>query len=167
MKISIINKALSNKKKNALFFYDKNITELSSLNKYTDQYNSSFKEKFHPREKLFLKLEKLDNVCQNFSKKHDFIIKIDTQGNELEVIQGGIKTIARSSILLLECSFAEQYKKKEHTFSKCVNLLSEIDMHPIVFQPPHGSYKLSTYAIERNVVFVKKELLKKVYYKNY
>jgi hypothetical protein len=120
-----------------------------------------------PRDKLFLQLDKLDNFCENFSKKNNFIIKIDTQGNELEVIRGGLKTIARSSILLLECSFAKQYEKKEHTFSKCVNLLSEIDMHPIVFQPPHGSDKLSTYAIERNIIFVKKELLNKVYYKNY
>ena len=167
LKITIVNKALSNKKKKAIFFYDKHKTELASLNKYTNEYNSSFPEKFIPRDKLFLQLDKLDNFCKNFSKKNNFIIKIDTQGNELEVIQGGLKTIARSSILLLECSFAKQYEKKEHTFSKCVNLLSEINMHPIVFQPPHGSYKLSTYPIERNVIFVKKELLNKVYYKNY
>lgn len=167
LKITIVNKALSNKKKRAILFYDKNKTELASLNKYTNEYNSSFPVKFVPRDKLFLQLDKLDNFCKNFSKKNNFIIKIDTQGNELEVIQGGLETIARSSILLLECSFAKQYEKKEHTFSKCVNLLSEIDMHPIVFQPPHGSYKLSTYAIERNVIFVKKELLNKVYYKNY
>jgi FkbM family methyltransferase len=167
LKITIVNKALSNKRKKAILFYDKHKTELASLNKYTNEYNSSFPEKFIPRDKLFLQLDKLDNFCKNFSKKNNFIIKIDTQGNELEVIQGGLKTIARSSILLLECSFAKQYEKKEHTFSKCVNLLSEINMHPIVFQPPHGSYKLSTYPIERNVIFVKKELLNKVYYKNY
>jgi FkbM family methyltransferase len=167
LKITIVNKALSNKKKKAIFFYDKHKTELASLNKYTNEYNSSFPEKFIPNEKLFLQLDKLDNFCKNFSKKNNFIIKIDTQGNELEVIQGGLRTIARSSVLLLECSFAKQYEKKEQTFSKCVNLLGKIDMHPIVFQPAHGSYKLSTYAIERNVIFVKKELLNKVYYKNY
>ena len=167
LNITIINKALANKKKLGIIFFDKNKTELSTLNKYTNEYNSSFPEKFAPDEKCTIQIDKLDNVCKNFSKNSNFIIKIDTQGNELEVIQGGLKTIARSSLLLIECSFAEQFKKKEQTFSKCVSLLSKIDMHPIVFQPPHGSYKLSNYAIERNVVFAKKKLLKKVYYRNY
>jgi len=167
LKITIINSALSNKKKRGILFYDKHKTELASLNKYTNEYNSSFPEKFEPRDKLFIQLDRLDSFCKNFSKKNNFIIKIDTQGNELEVIEGGLKTISRASILLLECSFVKQYEKKEHTFTRCVNLLSKVNMHPIVFQPPHGSYKLSTYAIERNVIFVKKELLKKVYHENY
>jgi FkbM family methyltransferase len=69
LKITIVNKALSNKKKKAILFYDKHKTELASLNKYTNKYNSSFPEKFVPRDKLFLQLDKLDNFCKNFSKK--------------------------------------------------------------------------------------------------
>jgi FkbM family methyltransferase len=167
LKISIINKALSNKKKKQIFYYDKNNTELSSLNQYINSYNISFHNNFNPKEKKIIKLDLLDNFTRKFSRNSDFIVKIDSQGHELEIIQGGLKTISRASILLLECSFAKQYKNKEHTFSRCAQLLSKIDFHPIVFQPRHAGNVLSMHAIERNVIFVKKNLLQKVYYENY
>lgn len=167
LKLTIINKALSNKKKKQIFFYDKNNTELSSLNQYTNQYFHSFANQFKPSEKMNLELDLLDNYCKKFSQQKNFIIKIDAQGHELEIIQGGLKTISRASIILLECSFAKQYKNKEHTFSKCAQLLDKIDFHPIVFQPRHAGNILSMHAIERNVIFVKKNLLEKVYYENY
>ena len=167
LKISIINKALSNKKKKQVFYYDKNNTELSSLNQYINSYNISFHNNFNPKEKKFIKLDILDNFTHKFSHNSDFIVKIDSQGHELEIIQGGLKTISRASILLLECSFAPQYKKKDNTFSKCASLLSKVNLHPIVFQPRHAGNVLSMHAIERNVIFVKKNLLQKVYYENY
>ena len=163
LKLTIINKALSNKKKKQIFFYDINNTELSSLN----QYSISFANQFKPSEKMNLELDLLDNCCKKFSQQNNFIVKIDAQGHELEIIQGGLKTISRASIVLLECSFAKQYKNKEHTFSRCAQLLSKIDFHPIVFQPRHAGNVLSMHAIERNVIFVKKNLLQKVYYENY
>ncbi len=167
LKLTIINKALSNKKKKQIFFYDKNNTELSSLNQYINQYSLSFANQFKPSEKMNLELDLLDNCCKKFSQQKNFIVKIDAQGHELEIIQGGLNTISRASIVLLECSFAKQYKNKEHTFSRCAQLLSKIDFHPIVFQPRHAGNILSMHAIERNVIFVKKNLLQKVYYENY
>lgn len=167
LKLTIINKALSNKKKKQIFFYDKNNTELSSLNQYINQYSISFANQFKPSEKMNLELDLLDNLCKKFSQQNNFIVKIDVQGHELEIIQGGLKTISKASIVLLECSFAKQYKNKEHTFSRCAQLLSKIDFHPIVFQPRHAGNILSMHAIERNVIFVKKNLLQKVYYENY
>ena len=167
LKLTIINKALSNKKKEQIFFYDKNNTELSSLNQYINQYSISFADQFKPSEKMNLVLDLLDNCCKKFSQQNNFIVKIDAQGHELEIIQGGLKTISRASIVLLECSFAKQYKNKEHTFSRCAQLLNKIDFHPIVFQPRHAGNILSMHAIERNVIFVKKNLLQKVYYENY
>jgi FkbM family methyltransferase len=167
LQLTIINKALSNKKKKQIFFYDKNNTELSSLNQYINQYSISFANQFKPSAKMNLELDLLDNCCKKFSQKKNFIVKIDAQGHELEIIQGGLKTISRASIVLLECSFAKQYKNKEHTFSRCAQLLSKIDFHPIVFQPRHAGNILSMHAIERNVIFVKKNLLQKVYYDNY
>lgn len=166
-KIKIINKGLSNKKNKQIFFYDENNTELSSLNKYQNQYSVSFAGQFKPSKKMILEIDLLDNFCEKFSLKKEFIIKIDTQGHELEVIEGGLKTIARASIVLLECSFASQYQKKENSFSKCAQLLNKVGLHPIIFQPRHAGNVLSMHAIERNVIFVKKNLLNKVYYKNY
>jgi len=166
-KITIINKGLSNKKNKQIFFYDENNTELSSLNKYQNQYSVSFAGQFKPSKKMILEIDLLDNFCKKFSLKKKFIVKIDAQGHELEVIEGGLKTIARASIVLLECSFARQYQKKENSFSKCAQLLNKVGLHPIIFQPRHAGNVLSMHAIERNVIFVKKNLLNKVYYENY
>jgi len=166
-KLKIINKGLSNKKKKQIFYYDKNNTELSSLNKYINQYSVSFANKFNPSNRTILDLDLLDNNCKKFSKKNNFIVKIDAQGQEIEIIQGGLKTLKKASIILVECSFAQQYRKKNHTFLTCAKLLSKINFHPIIFQPRHAGNILSKYAIERNVIFVKKDLLSKVYYKNY
>jgi hypothetical protein len=136
-------------------------------NKIINQYSSSFANQFKPSEKMNLELDLLDNCCKNFSQYKNFIIKIDAQGHELEIIEGGLITISRASIVLLECSFAKQYKNKEHTFSRCAYLLNKIDFHPIIFQPRHAGNILSMHAIERNVIFVKKNFLQKVYYENY
>ena len=112
-----------------------------------------------------VEIDLLDNFCKDFSPNDEFIVKIDTQGNELEVIQGGIETLRRSSLVLLECSFVSQYVNKEHTFSECFAILKNLDLHPIIFQR-YGKI-ISSYGVERDVIFVKKELLSKVYYKNY
>ena len=112
-----------------------------------------------------VEIDLLDNFCKDFSLNNEFIVKIDSQGNELEVIQGGVETLRRSSVVLLECSFAPQYLDKEHTFSECFAILKNLDLHPIIFQK-YG-LAISSYGVERDVIFVKKELLSKVYYKNY
>ena len=169
LKYQIINKALSNKTGKQKIYYDKNNTELASLNEYNVNYRKSFPDLINNEYKAsseeIVEIDLLDNFCKDFSLNHEFIVKIDSQGNELEVIQGGIETLRRSSVVLLECSFAPQYIDKEHTFSECVAILKNLDLHPIIFQK-YG-LTISSYGVERDVIFVKKELLSKVYYKNY
>jgi len=169
LKYQIINKALSNKTGKQKIYYDKNNTELASLNEYSVNYRKSFPDLINNEYKAsseeIVEIDLLDNFCKDFSLNHEFIVKIDSQGNELEVIQGGVETLRRSSVVLLECSFAPQYIDKEHTFSECVAILKNLDLHPIIFQK-YGKI-ISSYGVERDVIFVKKELLSKVYYKNY
>ena len=169
LKYQIINKALSNKTGKQKIYYDKNNTELASLNEYNVNYRSSFPEytdnKYKPSSEEIVEIDLLDNLCKDFSPNDEFIVKIDSQGNELEVIQGGIETLRRSSVVLLECSFASQYLNKEHTFSECFAILKNLDLHPIIFQR-YGKI-ISYYAVERDVIFVKKELLDKIFYSNY
>jgi len=169
LKYQIINKALSNKIDKQKIYYDKNNTELASLNEYNINYRKSFPDltnnEYKASSEEIVEIDLLDNFCKDFSLNNEFVVKIDTQGNELEVIQGGIETLRRSSVVLLECSFAAQYKDKEHTFSECFTILKNLDLHPIIFQ--NYGQVISSYGIERDVIFVKKELLSKVYYKNY
>ena len=67
--------------------------------------------------------------------------------------------------VLLECTFADEYEGKEPSFSPCCSLLRECGLYPIVFQD-YGR-ALSNYAFERDVLFVKRELLGKIYFRNY
>ncbi len=50
----------------------------------------------------------LDEYFEN--KKVDFI-KIDVEGAELKVIKGGIKTIQKSKMTIIECHFDEDWKE--------------------------------------------------------
>ena len=163
LKYQIINKALSNKTGKQKFYYDKNDTGIASLHRYNEDANEFFSKKYEVEE--IMEVDLLDNFCKDFSRDDRFVVKIDTQGHEVEVIQGGMETIKRSSLIILECSFAPEYMDKEASFSECCTILKNLDFYPVIFQ--EYLKKISLYGIERDVIFVKKELLKKIYHKNY
>ncbi len=55
-----------------------------------------------------IKIKKLDEILP---KKQDFdIIKIDVEGYELNVIKGGIKTINKTKLLIIEEQRSKQYE---------------------------------------------------------
>jgi FkbM family methyltransferase len=89
------------------------------------------------------------------------LVKIDVQGFEVEVIRGGLSTLMMAEVVLIECSFANEYKEKEPSFAAICSMLKECDLYPIVFQDFGRS--LSSYAFERDVIFVKRELLDRIW----
>lgn len=101
-------------------FYE--IALLSDSEKYIDYYtnlddptstgNSYYKEmsKFFSEEKTItnkLKSKTLDTMF--LSNKFD-LIKIDTQGSELDIIKGGKNLISKTKFILIECSIKEYNK---------------------------------------------------------
>lgn len=54
----------------------------------------------------------LDNICQKFRIKPDFI-KLDTQGTEFGILQGGIKTIPTVFGFEIEVEFLPLYEKQK------------------------------------------------------
>lgn len=93
------------------------------------------------------------------------VLKIDVQGHEVEVLKAGRKTLDEVSVCLIETSFANQYEKREPSFSNIANIMREAGLFPIIFQE-YGRNK-SAYAVERDVLFVKKELLKNIWFDHY
>ena len=59
----------------------------------------------------------LDEVFKNVELKHKVLLKLDVQGFEREVLNGGRKTITKSDYLLIETSFVEMYEG-ESTFEE-------------------------------------------------
>ncbi|MEK7432441.1 MAG: FkbM family methyltransferase [Cyanobacteriota bacterium] len=85
-KIKSFNLGFSDKKGFLDFYYDKNFTSSASMKNITKNTNS---------ELIRCNVELLDEFANNLDKNIEFI-KIDTEGSELFVIKGGIKTIEKN-----------------------------------------------------------------------
>jgi len=159
----LFNVGLSNEKGFKTLRYQESNTTLASLKSYSGDANNFYNKKDGIEEKV--EIDILDNYVPFIKNNKNLIIKIDVQGNELEVIQGGLSAISLSSILILECSFTSEYENENPSFSECLKLLDKLDMYPIIFQ--NYGKKISNYPFERDVIFCKKNLLEKIYFKNY
>lgn len=56
------------------------------------------------------KLQRLDEVIEMFNWPLPDLIKLDTQGYELEILKGGSKALESSEAILMEVSFIDIYK---------------------------------------------------------
>ena len=157
----IFNKGVGEKKEIKIIKYDKKSTNLASFKNYTDEVNTIYKKKNQITEKI--EIIRLDELNFNFHNKS--VLKVDVQGLEVEVLKGATNSLKLFDLIIIECSFAKEYLHSEPSFADIVELLKKDDLYPIIFQ---GYGKLiSSYAIERDVIFVKKHLLDKILYTNY
>jgi FkbM family methyltransferase len=131
---------------------------LCSLVEYTDAANAAYQAGTAQLEQIDCR--RLDSFPYRKGAERLFV-KIDVQGFEIEVIRGAMQTLAGADAVLLECSFADEYKGKEPSFSLACSLLRECDLYPIVFQDFGRS--ISNYAFERDVLFVKRALLARIW----
>jgi FkbM family methyltransferase len=59
-----------------------------------------------------IKVKRLDEVVKNLDLKKEVLIKIDVQGFEDKVIDGGRETFKKARVVLIENSFVEMYKNQ-------------------------------------------------------
>ena len=85
--------------------------------------NSVFKEntscKFEPEKRKTITLTTLLKDSSGFD-----LIKIDTQGSELNILKGGIEIVKKSKFLLLELSIVE-YNSKSPRYQEVIRYLEE------------------------------------------
>jgi len=134
---------------------------LGSFLTYNDDSNAYYNTK---NPKLYsVNTDTLDNIVGEL--RGTVIVKIDAQGFESKVIEGAQKTLLKCYAVLLECSFAPMHEEhREASFIPCNAKLSELGFVPVVFQ--RFGTKVNTYAFERDVLYVKRELSNKVYHNN-
>ena len=70
------------------------------------------------------KLVKLDSLLQNFQRPIDFA-KLDTQGSELNILKGGIKTLSKCKYILIEVSL-KYYNEGVPLKDEIVNFMSSM-----------------------------------------
>lgn len=66
----------------------------------------------------------LDEVVEDIDKKYD-IIKIDTQGSELDIVKGGLKTVKNCSYLIMEVPTL-QYNECSPLFDEIIEYMNTI-----------------------------------------
>lgn len=126
------------------------------------EYDASLKDKnvnFINKEKVVIK--KLDNFYPGIEFMNKTVVKIDVQGFEAHVVKGGLKVIEKADLIILECSFVEEYQGQLPTFGEIVPIFRNLGLHPIcfgVFDKTRGPI-----AYERNVLFVKKKYFNQIW----
>lgn len=90
-KIKLFNLGFSDKKGFLDFYYDKNFTGSASMKNITKNINA---------EAVSCNVELLDEFTNNLNKNIEFV-KIDTEGSELFVIKGGLKTIEKNKPFIM------------------------------------------------------------------
>jgi FkbM family methyltransferase len=137
---------------------------LSSFAKYTSEANDLHRTEMVRTKSEETQTRRLDSF--QLPNGHDrMFVKIDVQGFEIEVIRGAMQTLSLADAVLIECSFADEYEGKEPSFSPACALLRQCNLYPIVFQDYNRL--LSNYAFERDVLFVRRELLSRIWFRNY
>tara|TARA_R100000988_G_C3980510_1_gene156646 strand:- start:15 stop:659 length:645 start_codon:yes stop_codon:yes gene_type:complete len=91
-------------------------TGTSYLKENTKYYNDSIKVKRNTYT--------LDEVTEEVGKTFD-LIKIDTQGSELDIIRGGLNTIQKASYIIMEVSIL-QYNEGSPLFDEVIEYMSSI-----------------------------------------
>ena len=163
----IFNKAVGNKNQVNLISYKKDETKMASFKeyldldgKYKDTKNYSFKNDIITENIETIRLDDFE-----IETREQYVLKIDVQGFELDVIKGASNSLKFFDLVILECSFTKQYKDTDPSFVEIAEVLKKSSLYPVIFQT-YGE-KVSTYAFERDVIFVKKDLLDSIFYKNY
>jgi hypothetical protein len=93
------------------------------------------------------------------------VVKIDVQGFEVEVVEGFGDRWKQVDLALIELRFAPEYTNRGPSFAPVCNILARFGLHPVVFQT-YGR-ALNTHPVVRDVIFVRQELLQKVYWTYY
>jgi len=126
----IENIALSDKEGTATF----HLHEDSSMNSIIESNIDVLKSEF-PWDnpdllgKNLVPTKTLDNYMKNFdSKNQSLFIKIDTQGNELNLLKHSVQTLKITKVLLIEFMFLNPYKNDFSFF----DLISFLNMHDFI-----------------------------------
>ena len=103
----IINKAVSNKNKIS-YFYENEILSQSSLYKNKNKFNKNY----NYNKKYKINCISLDNYCKNFPKKFKIdILKIDAEGEDLNVLKGSLKLLKQKKIKVIKIELLNSINK--------------------------------------------------------
>ena len=99
-------------------------------------------------------LQKLDNLFENDAVFD--IIKVDTQGSEIDILKGGKDLVSKAQAIILEVSFIE-YNEGAPTAEETIDYMNEIGFEERMSLGEH--YDGET-IVQKDLLFTSKELVK-------
>ena len=121
--------------------------------------NSIYREntKHFSDEKIIIekkKIIKLNTLFEKFDKKFD-LIKIDTQGSELDILRGGTNFYTCAKGIILEVSLIE-YNKNAPLEKEVIDYMDSINFKPAEVLKDH--YFSDGVLIQKDILFLNKDL---------
>jgi FkbM family methyltransferase len=110
-KIIPINIALGDQREDKLMYEGINFSPSSSFLLITDISKNLFPQTENIQEKI-VRVDCLDNIAENLSLIPEILIKMDVQGYEKNVIQGGIETLKKAIGCIIEISIFPLYERQ-------------------------------------------------------
>lgn len=123
--MKVYNVALGDEDKDS-FLYTPNYKSLHpSINPLTG--SSLLKCSNDPKKRKLVKVMTLDNAIKHLGLPFPQVIKIDTQGTELNILKGGINTLPHVDVLFLECWFTRGYGSQTPLLSEIMKWLQDFN----------------------------------------
>ncbi len=166
-RLKVFNHAIGEKNETLDLNYSNNKSEKASFTEHLDKL--SFYE-FNTNKKVKTKILTLDTFIEEnlnlFNSKEIDLIKIDTEGFELEVIKGAQKTIKKMSPKYIQLEFNWHQLFKQHNMYSFSELLKDYELFQILpfgndlikvspFRPETNIYHLSNFVYIRKDISIK------------
>ena len=121
-KVHLYNTAVGNQTGNVVMAKNE-YTPSSSVLTMADTHQRNFPYAVNCTS-ILVPVDKLDNILSGQELIGPMLVKIDVQGYEKAVIEGGREVLSRASLLLIELSFAELYNGQPLFANVCAEILS-------------------------------------------
>lgn len=128
-------------------FYNGNFSGDSYYKENTNNY-----DKLSPQKR---KTNTLDNIVDFNNLPAPDLMKIDTQGSEIDILKGAGKTIKNCKFIYLECPLSAKYNQNNLNISDYINYLNQVGYTPHEISQIHYYHG---YLLHLDILFVKNDL---------
>jgi hypothetical protein len=128
---------------------------LNSMHQYVKELTAGEQERPIPVDVLSVQAGPVNNSL--ILDQSSIFLKIDVQGMEVDVVRACADILDRCAAVLIEVSFLPEYEGLNPSFSPVASLLMKSGLYPVFFHDFGDNSSL--YAVERDVLFVRNNLL--------
>jgi FkbM family methyltransferase len=121
--VNIYNFALGEKEEELIMNLNE-FTPSSSFLKMNEAHTKSFTYAVDTTQ-CKIQVKRLDDIAASLKLTEPFLVKIDVQGFEDKVISGGLNTIKKAAIIIVEVSFKELYENQP-LFDKIYQIVTNL-----------------------------------------